>query len=259
MTELTETPQQTFENKGTNAMEQKGLIHETIQVNLDRADTLKNSQEIYQQEAYARAMNVINEVNQYIELGLIDRAQADTLIASRLAETEIEGRIDPITSTLNKKGLNERLLASMGHAARTGEPLTIAYVDLKGFKAINDIIGHNAGDKVLRFVADFFKQEITLRPEDFSGRIGGDEFVHGLSGEEDLLRELKFNIDILENQLSNYVQSRMMAEGIDPKGILVTARAGVTSYQEGDTLESILDRADKEMNAQRELAGALER
>ena len=82
---------------------------------------------------------------------------------------------DPLTGVLNKAGFNRRLRALVSHARRRQESLVLAYIDLDGFKGVNDGFGHAAGDTLLRDFAE--KAGDAVRAHDLFARIGGDEFV----------------------------------------------------------------------------------
>ncbi len=84
-------------------------------------------------------------------------------------------RLDPLTGTLNSRSFLELAEREAARSRRTGGALTIAYLDLDGFKAVNDTFGHSAGDDVLKQVADVLRTG--TRPADVVGRLGGDEFV----------------------------------------------------------------------------------
>jgi diguanylate cyclase (GGDEF)-like protein len=81
---------------------------------------------------------------------------------------------DYLTGLANRALFDRALKSEMAHAKRTGETFALLYMDLDGFKDINDRLGHTAGDEVLCEVARRLKQE--LRSEDIAARIGGDEF-----------------------------------------------------------------------------------
>jgi diguanylate cyclase (GGDEF)-like protein len=82
---------------------------------------------------------------------------------------------DPLTGLLNRHGLRLAATRELAISGRTGRSLTIAVLDLDGFKAINDRHGHIVGDRVLADVAERWKA--TLRAGDILARTGGDEFV----------------------------------------------------------------------------------
>jgi diguanylate cyclase (GGDEF)-like protein len=82
---------------------------------------------------------------------------------------------DHLTDLLNRTGFKEALAAAHGRALENGERLGLFFLDLDGFKAVNDALGHEAGDDLLRFVADRLVSR--LRPSDTAARLGGDEFA----------------------------------------------------------------------------------
>ena len=92
------------------------------------------------------------------------------------AEKEIEflAYRDSLTGLYNRKVLYDKLRSRMKRL-KDGEKLAVCYMDLDGFKKINDSMGHNAGDKILRYVAKNIKESIG--EEDVVARMGGDEFV----------------------------------------------------------------------------------
>lgn len=89
-------------------------------------------------------------------------------------ETEI-ARTDPLTGLPNWRGLTEHLERDMERARQSREPLSILYVDLDGFKGVNDRHGHGAGDRLLRETARVLREAV--RASDVAARVGGDEFV----------------------------------------------------------------------------------
>jgi diguanylate cyclase (GGDEF)-like protein len=84
-------------------------------------------------------------------------------------------RTDPLTGAANARFFAEEAERQIAGARRYGHPLTLAYVDLDSFKAINDTFGHSTGDVLLRVVADTLAAN--ARPTDLVARLGGDEFV----------------------------------------------------------------------------------
>ncbi len=82
---------------------------------------------------------------------------------------------DTLTGLANRRMLTERLSHALTRAERTGEAVALLFIDLDGFKRVNDLHGHAAGDEVLKEVADRLRS--VARATDFVARLGGDEFV----------------------------------------------------------------------------------
>ncbi len=98
----------------------------------------------------------------------IDRRQSE-LHLSTLART------DPLTGLANRTALAEQLDHAMASAARQSQNLALLFIDLDGFKAVNDSLGHDAGDEVLKLVGE--RLTGCCRRSDFVARMGGDEFA----------------------------------------------------------------------------------
>ena len=98
-----------------------------------------------------------------------------TALKEHQQRMEYLAHYDGLTHLPNRMLLNDRLHQAMAQVERLGQQLALVYLDLDGFKAINDTYGHEAGDQLLVTVAHRLKQ--TLREGDTIARLGGDEFV----------------------------------------------------------------------------------
>ena len=106
----------------------------------------------------------------------LDRLKSE-LRAARAKITELEARadIDPLLDTLNRRGFERELGRSIAYVKRYGTDAVLIYLDLDGFKAVNDRCGHSAGDELLKAVAAALLGKV--RASDVVARLGGDEFA----------------------------------------------------------------------------------
>jgi diguanylate cyclase (GGDEF)-like protein/PAS domain S-box-containing protein len=153
---------------------------------------------------------------------------------------------DALTSLPNRLLLADRLQQGLAQAVRRGQSLAVAYLDLDGFKAINDLHGHDVGDQLLVALATGMKQ--ALREGDTLARLGGDEFVAVLS-------------DLTEAQASIPLLNRLLAAAAHPVAVgnlrvQVSASLGVTFFPQPQDIEAdqLLRQADQAMY-QAKLAG----
>jgi len=153
---------------------------------------------------------------------------------------------DPLTNLPNRILLADRLHQGLVQAQRRGQLLALVYLDLDGFKAINDRHGHQAGDHLLISVADAMKQ--ALREGDTLARLGGDEFVAVLGD----LADIASSVPILTRLLAAAAEPTRVGEFL----LQVSASLGVTFYPQAQEIdaEQLLRQADQAMY-QAKLAG----
>jgi diguanylate cyclase (GGDEF)-like protein/PAS domain S-box-containing protein len=153
---------------------------------------------------------------------------------------------DALTNLPNRVLLADRLHQAMVQAQRRGDKLAVAYLDLDGFKAINDEYGHDAGDRLLSILANRMKSE--LRTADTLARLGGDEFVAVMTD----LSDIENCMPLLTRLLS------AASEVVQDQGHLlrVSASLGVTFFPQPDAIDAdqLLRQADQAMY-QAKLAG----
>ena len=105
----------------------------------------------------------------------IERLRAEIETLRRRAElAEAAADHDVLTPVLNRRGFVAAMKGAMAFCQRHGTPAVLLYLDLDGFKSVNDSLGHAAGDAALVHVADLLAAN--LRESDAVGRLGGDEF-----------------------------------------------------------------------------------
>lgn len=149
-----------------------------------------------------------------------------------------QAREDVLTKLPNRRALDERLPEAMARTRRTQKPLTVMFLDLDGFKAINDAHGHAAGDELLRAMAKRLVKAV--RETDYIARWAGDEFVLLLEGSE------LTAIEPLANKLVHIIEAPFTAG----KAVLtVSVSIGVAMYlpASAETANELLKRADVAM------------
>jgi diguanylate cyclase (GGDEF)-like protein len=108
-------------------------------------------------------------------LAEIERLKREVAIArARVAELEARADVDSQLDILNRRGFERELERARAHLQRYGTQAALMFIDLDGFKAINDHYGHGVGDAVLKAVVRELSAHV--RASDIIGRLGGDEF-----------------------------------------------------------------------------------
>lgn len=170
-----------------------------------------------------------------LSLGLADRSLAlrrDRDQARRLAD------IDPLTGLFNRRAWSDRLPALEEAMRGRGLPLSVLFLDLDRFKALNDRLGHEAGDAALEALAGIMRGE--LREQDLVGRFGGEEFVVALPG-ADQAHAL---------HAAERIRQRLHDRSAgDPAGATPTVSIGVATLRPGEDMAMLLKRADEAMYA----------
>ena len=162
-----------------------------------------------------------------------------TALKNHARELNRAANYDELTGLPNRQRLEERLRTARRHAERQGRTLSVCYLDIDGFKAFNDRMGHALGDQVLRVLADRLSR--TLRSGDTVARIAGDEFVI-----------------LLQNDHGEAVYQRILATINEPieigsQSIRLTASLGITHFPEdGAEVEGLIRHADQAMYSAKE-------
>ena len=154
------------------------------------------------------------------------------------AHLKLLALFDPLTELPNRRLFFDRLRMALEHGRRNKSVFGLLYIDLDGFKGVNDTYGHEAGDELLRVVAGRLSR--TLRKSDTVARLGGDEFAIII----DQLDSATGAEIIAEKILSSIAQPIPLKSG-DAK---VGASIGIAMFPEdADTAEALLQMADKAM------------
>ncbi len=143
---------------------------------------------------------------------------------------------DALTGLPNRRLLSDRLSLSIAHARRNKSAMAVMYLDLDGFKQINDTLGHDAGDTLLRAVAT--RLVAAVRQEDTVARLGGDEFVIVLCDLD--------HPDSVAKLVSKVIQAVSQPYSIEDRTVCMTASVGVGIYPtHGEDVETLMKGADK--------------
>lgn len=146
---------------------------------------------------------------------------------------------DTLTGLPNRTLLADRLRQALAQAQRHQTTVAVAYLDLDGFKEVNDRCGHAVGDRLLQALSERMRH--ALREVDTLGRMGGDEFVA-------ILIDLP-SVDASVPLLSRLVKTAAEAVQIDGETVQVSASLGVTYYPQADPVDAdqLLRQADQAM------------
>lgn len=165
---------------------------------------------------------------------LFSDLSADNVITHKIEQLRHFSMIDSLTQLANRRYIEIELAARISEKQRYNIPFGLLMLDLDYFKRINDRFGHHAGDRVLQTVARTMMQ--SARPHDLYGRWGGEEFI-GLIRSAD-----RAALEVVCERLRALVASTFIKQS--GATLKVTASIGATMAKPGDSIESILERAD---------------
>lgn len=178
-----------------------------------------------------RGIWYLNVSVQFVAYGVVGLLIAELRRAERYQSTL--AHMDALTGLLNRRALYDIGARVMARCRTAQLPVAVAYLDLDGFKAINDTAGHEAGDRLLLEVAD--RLRYAVRPTDLVARLGGDEFAI-------LLPELRSaDADAALERI------RLAVNGVlTPAGAAVTVSIGAVGFADPpDHLDGMITRADE--------------
>jgi diguanylate cyclase (GGDEF)-like protein len=153
-------------------------------------------------------------------------------------------KTDPLTGVLNRRGFTEAVERELARARRHDRPFVLAYVDVRGLKAVNDTEGHLAGDELLKTVATLLTE--SARADDVVGRIGGDEL--GLL----LVEQSGDSAAAVTGRLEAQVSARRSALGLRTPWDLTVGTAAFP--EDGGTFDDLVAAADRRLYEQRGIA-----
>lgn len=166
------------------------------------------------------------------------------------SQKDIEERLfylahyDSLSKLPNRLAFHDRLKQAIFQAKRNGKMVAVMFLDLDGFKEVNDSLGHNAGDEVIRQVAG--RLGSVMREADTISRFGGDEFTVLLTDVTS-----KSDIGIVAQKIIESISEPMV---IDSEETSVTGSVGISLYpQHSDDVDTLIRLADMTMYAAKEL------
>jgi diguanylate cyclase (GGDEF)-like protein len=161
--------------------------------------------------------------------------------AGEVAAVTADAITDQLTGVLNRRGFTQSAERELERARRYGHPVALAYVDVRGLKAVNDTEGHLAGDRLLREVALMLSQ--SARTHDLVGRMGGDELAVLLA------EQAEPGAVAMARRIREQVPAHRDAVGIATPWDVTIGTASLPD--DGDTLDDLIAAADRRMYEQR--------
>jgi len=152
---------------------------------------------------------------------------------------------DELTHLYNRSGLNKYLSKELAYAIRHNIPLACFYLDIDGFKTINDSLGHAAGDYVLEETGK--RLQLSMREEDIISRYGGDEFVIICIGLSDKVKTIA-----LANKILNILKKPFVSKEGEA---LLSASIGIAFSHKKSTISSLIDEADQALKKSKKEKG----
>lgn len=177
-----------------------------------------------------------NEVIARVKIQIRRKKYQDALFAKGKQSLDMAVK-DGLTNIFNRRYFDIHMGKMLENAIGTGKPISLMLLDIDHFKHVNDTYGHQSGDEILKQLAVTVTRSI--RPTDLFARYGGEEFVVVMPD-----TSIK-NAAIVAERIRRAVDTENFYIPVEPGTLNKTLSIGVTASEEGDTVKSILERADK--------------
>lgn len=180
-----------------------------------------------------KSWDILAEILDFV----VEAEQTIAVQKQHIEQLEVMTATDPLTGLLNRRGMIEEIEHAIALAERHGETGIFIYIDLDGFKEINDNYGHAIGDGMLAHIAGILQSSI--RQTDYAARLGGDEFALLLCHSE---YEGGF-------QRGQFIQQQLNFAKYKTQDVTIPIRAsfGMTEISPGKRLHDIMKQADQQM------------
>ena len=235
----------TFIGRLSEMAQSTGHFHGKLEENARRMEQARSMAEIAPvlkevvgatREMSLQSKNISGELQTMRERA--DQTDAELAkLHQELDRVSAQARHDPLTGTLNRKGLDEALEREVSTVRRKETPLCVALLDIDNFKKLNDTLGHATGDQALAHLANVARE--CMRPQDSLARYGGEEFIILLPD-----TPLEKGVEAM-TRLQRELTKRFFLAGSEK--ILITFSAGVAQMAPDEGGPAAIRRADQAM------------
>lgn len=193
-------------------------------------------------QSLTRATRKVRDENSALEYRLAASTKEVAKLREHLEQVRRDAMTDALTSLANRKAFDDELERRCAEAASSGEPLTLAVLDVDHFKRFNDTWGHQTGDQVLRYVASVLSR--LAQPPRVAARYGGEEFAVIFPGESSTVAQ-----DLLEAIRQEIGSRTLKRRSTNEELGAVTISIGLAGLRAGETPAALLGRADEALYA----------
>lgn len=215
-------------------------INQTL-VNIEEVGVLDEIVEIRRRlsSEVSRAKQVVQEKQLRDDERKDELAEKVESLNQRLVAAQEEMLIDELTQVFNKKAFDKRIQEEIGRNKTMNAPFSLLMFDIDHFKNVNDIHGHQIGDRLLNKIGDIAKN--VFRRDDYIARWGGDEFagiLYDTVGDKAKIAAERFRRRV---EKTDFKYARRGAE----QSVRITVSIGLAWYRDGDTPKTLVERADQ--------------